>query len=69
MPSLTGQGGYGVNNYRKFDGVRFKLAGIVTNKEQANIHKKALKDKGYNVRMVKRTGAPYQYKYSLWVRR
>ena len=69
MPSLTGQGGYGVSKTRTFDGKIYRRAADASNKELAEKHKAKLKRKGYKVRITKRTGPPYNLKYSLWVRK
>jgi len=69
MGSLTGHGGYKLSKYRKFDGKKYKKAGLCTTKEMVEEFKKRLKiTRGYKVRITKRSGAPYQYKYTVWVR-
>jgi len=69
MGSMTGHGGYKLSTHRKFGKELFKKAGLAPTKEIAETFKDKLKSKSYKVRITKRTGIPYEYKYTVWAKK
>lgn len=56
-------------NSRKFGNENYRLAADATTKEKAHERQEIYKNKGWKCRITKRSGPPYAYKYSLWVKR